>query len=278
METLLVLARDHNPFSTSGRGHIRNFVLRSGPAYQLPESNTAARNTKWPTGWRMGALLNMALLAACLLAETIMLIVAVALDKGGPSSTRDGIIYSGDCQITQRWRLAASVFVNIVATITIGSSNYMMQCFSAPTGSELRRAHDNGDFLRVGVSSPLNIEFVSRTKTAMWWLMGIMSVPIHLLFNSAFYPTLQANNYAIALFTSDYNNTELWDSCSDANEESSWSDLTCQFYHNHTQYKQINSSTCIQRYSDPVLVQYSNVILVTSLSSTQRNETLQRLW
>lgn len=69
----------------------------------------------------------------------------------------------------------------------IASTNYMMQCLSAPSEEEIRRAHKNGRSPRLGLSSPLNSFYMAPSKTVLWWIMGITSIPIHLLFNSAFY-------------------------------------------------------------------------------------------
>ena len=266
------VSRDHNPFEPAGRSRIKNFALRSGPAYQLPGSSQEAEaGGRALTGWRMGALLNLILLTTCLVVEVVMLTVAIVLDRKDSGSWLDGVIYAGSCTTTKRWITPIALLVNIVATITIGSSNYMMQCASAPTGPELRKAHDRGNFLRVGVSSPLNIDHVSKMKTAMWWIMGITSVPVHLLLNSAFYATLQANNYAVAIFASDFQNQSLWENCS-AVESNSWSELICELYTDSEseKYERLQDpEACIRRYSDPLINQYSNVILVSSLESAE---------
>jgi len=276
---MLIALQDHSPLTTSGREHLRKFVLRSGPAYQLPSEETPQDKPKTSfSGWRMGALLNFILLATCLTLELIMLIVAEVQDRRQSNSGSDGVLYSGDCRTINRLTVSIALIVNIIATAMIASSNYMMQCLIAPTASELQKAHANLRYLRIGVSSPMNLEHISWRKALMWCLMALTSVPVHLLFNSAFYGALQANNYAIALFSSDFQNSALWTECPSSPDENGWANLTCKIYNEIQLYENISVSDCINRYSAPLIDRYSNVVLVSSLNSNQRNGTLQYLW
>lgn len=70
---------------------------------------------------------------------------------GVPDSAFNGLLCHGRCEVTKRWSTMISVILNVIATLTIGSSYYIMQCLSAPTGSEMRKAHKNGRSLQIGV-------------------------------------------------------------------------------------------------------------------------------
>jgi len=119
---------DHNPFSSLGRTRISNTIRRSGPAYQLPELLAKDRDASSTfAGWRMGAFLNITLMALCLLVEIMMLTAAVLSDTVSSDSKYDGVVYRGSCKVSKRWSTIISLLLNVIATLTIGSSNYMMQ-------------------------------------------------------------------------------------------------------------------------------------------------------
>lgn len=242
----------------------------------MQDDASSASGSSW-TGWRVGALFNVVLLTFCLLVEVIMLIVAVQTDEGA-GSPLDGVVYSGDCATISRITDPVALLINILATIMIASSNYIMQCLCAPTRQELRNAHHSFNrYLRVGISSPVNVAHVSGWRALMWWLMALTSIPVHLLFNSAFYGTLQANDYAIGIFTSDFQNDQTWKQCS-AFDTGSWTQLSCKLYTDSSRYERIDAQECIDRYSVPVINQFSNVILVSSMPSSDRNNTLSHIW
>lgn len=108
----IIISLEHNPFSSRGRTRIKHTIRRSGPAYQLPEFLSETRCGRDNlAGWRMGAFLNMLVLALCLLIETAILIIALLTDKmvnphatvpGVPDSAFNGLLYHGRCKMTKR--------------------------------------------------------------------------------------------------------------------------------------------------------------------------------
>lgn len=228
----------------------------------------------------MGAVLNIALLLCCLLAELIMLIVAVCMDSFSSKTLADGVLYRGSCARVKQWTSGLSILLNIIATLMIASSNYIMQCLSAPSETELRHAHKNGRSLQLGISSPFNIVYMSLPKTLLWWVMGLTSIPVHLLFNSAFFSSLQTNNYALAVMTADARNPDLWSNCTtqvlsgnnDSSLPKSWTNLVCQMARNQTEYEFLENDKCIERYSQSLISQYSNVILLSTFNASDRPE------
>ncbi|KAJ9608497.1 hypothetical protein H2200_007485 [Cladophialophora chaetospira] len=187
----------------------------------------------------------------------------------------NGVLYKGSCSMTKRWTTLSSLILNFIATLTIGSSNYVMQCLSSPSEDELRHAHKNGRSLQIAVSSPTNIAFVAGKKTILWWLLGITSIPVHLLFNSAFFSSIQTNNYAIAVVTSNYNESSHWSYCTENNSNynvANWNSLACSVVadaENGGNYERLENRDCITRYTRRIQSQYSNVILVSNASSVK---------
>jgi len=79
-----------------------------------------------------------------------------------------------------------------------------MQILSSPTRSECDKAHVRRDWLDIGVNGLQNLTRISWQRRILWTLLGISSVPIHLLFNSAVFKTFDANNSFRAVVTTDF--------------------------------------------------------------------------
>ncbi|KAL9626699.1 MAG: hypothetical protein Q9164_007815 [Protoblastenia rupestris] len=79
----------------------------------------------------------------------------------------------------------------------LSSSNYCMQILSAPTRKEIDNAHARRKWLDIGVPSVRNLKNVARKKVVMWWLLGLSSLPLHLMYNSVFYSTIATNEYDV---------------------------------------------------------------------------------
>ncbi|CAZ83958.1 unnamed protein product [Tuber melanosporum] len=56
----------------------------------------------------------------------------------------------------------------------------------------------------IGVPSVRNLLRIKRERTLLWLTIGITSIPLHLLYNSAVYNSIAANDFVITLVTSNY--------------------------------------------------------------------------
>lgn len=81
-----------------------------------------------------------------------------------------------------------------------------MQCVSAPTRPEIDRFHAKGKYLDIGVPSVRNLRAIPWFKVALWWALGLSSVPLHLMYNSAFFKSLSTNDYNVLAVTDDFVN------------------------------------------------------------------------
>ncbi|KAH0559694.1 hypothetical protein GP486_003791 [Trichoglossum hirsutum] len=72
-----------------------------------------------------------------------------------------------------------------------------MQALSAPTRAEVDREHSKKVWLDIGVMSVRNLWRIARFRVIMWCCLGLSSVPLHLMYNSAVFSTLAANEYAV---------------------------------------------------------------------------------
>jgi hypothetical protein len=107
-----------------------------------------------------------------------------------------GTMYQGACATVSAWSFWLHILINGLSSILLSASNYTMQCVTAPTRRECDLAHARGDWLDIGVPSVRNLSRISWQRRIMWALLAFSSTPIHLLYNSAVFKTLDSNAYA----------------------------------------------------------------------------------
>ncbi|KAF3005003.1 hypothetical protein E8E13_008650 [Curvularia kusanoi] len=105
-----------------------------------------------------------------------------------------------DCDEARQMNTGLHLLINALSTILLGSSNYCMQCLSAPTRKEVDRAHAQRRSLDIGVLSVSNLLRINRKRAVMWAILGLTSIPLHLFYNSIIYLSIAVPNYrAIAV-------------------------------------------------------------------------------
>lgn len=99
------------------------------------------------------------------------------------SGDNKGVILEKDCAEIKRLNTGLHVLINILGTILLSGSNYCMQCLSAPTREEIDKAHGNVKrrWLDIGVPSIRNVRYIKVRRMILWLLLGLSSVPLHLL-------------------------------------------------------------------------------------------------
>lgn len=121
----------YNPITAAGRQKIKDItrtvpvVLADTDSRLVPSSKIRG---KWQLeGWRYGVFLSIIAITICLVAELIMLVCAMALSK--PEGDKDGIgtLYVGDCARVERINTLLAIPLNIIATVLVATSNYVMQ-------------------------------------------------------------------------------------------------------------------------------------------------------
>ncbi|KAF2463992.1 uncharacterized protein BDR25DRAFT_195847, partial [Lindgomyces ingoldianus] len=89
-------------------------------------------------------------------------------------------LYEGNCVTAGKLNTGIHFVINTLSTILLGSSNYCMQCLSAPTRKEVDIAHSKRKWLDIGVLSTRNLRGIATKRVVFWWLLGISSLPLHL--------------------------------------------------------------------------------------------------
>ena len=92
-----------------------------------------------------------------------------------------GTLLQGECSKITAYSIGAHLIINVLTTLLLSGSNYCMQCLSAPTRREINNAHKRDITFDIGIPSLRNLAALDRWKVVMWTLLGISSLPLHLL-------------------------------------------------------------------------------------------------
>ena len=103
------------------------------------------------------------------------------------------------------WSTALHVVINILSSLLLSASNYTMQCLGSPTRKEIDMAHSKGSWLDIGLPSVWNIAGrINIRRILFWWILALSSMPIHLLYNSSVFKSLDANQYNVLVVNNDF--------------------------------------------------------------------------
>ncbi|KAG9964147.1 hypothetical protein KCU61_g3045, partial [Aureobasidium melanogenum] len=90
---------------------------------------------------------------------------------------------------------AYHLLINILSTVLLSSSSYTMQILSSPTRPEVDPAHDEGQWLDIGLLSTRNLGHIDRKRLKLWFILAASSVPLHLFYNAAVFKYTVALEY-----------------------------------------------------------------------------------
>lgn len=153
-------------------------------------------------GWRFGVLVGAVLATFVLVINLTITILALALTIGTEDDEGQRVLYEGDCDDVDRFNIVAHFFINVLSTLLLSSSNYAMQCLSAPTRTEVDQAHGMKDWLDIGVLSVRNLWRINRKRVVLWGLLAICSLPLHFLFVAHKLPAIAADCRAVTILSS----------------------------------------------------------------------------
>jgi hypothetical protein len=159
-------------------------------------------------GWRTGIILSI-FVSVVVLALNIVLTAISYLNKEQNLTgidTEDTIttFKEDDCATIKNISLATHLLINILATILLGASNYCAQILASPTRQEVDRAHGKHTYLRIGVPNVQNLWHIDWRRSAICILLGISSLPLHLIWNSAIVKTVSSNDFYVGGVTEDF--------------------------------------------------------------------------
>ncbi|KIW97063.1 uncharacterized protein Z519_02455 [Cladophialophora bantiana CBS 173.52] len=264
--------RDESPLLDSDSSPVR-----TGSSY-LSNNPLRLPFFTWPTrlyGWRTGAL------TAALLGTLSFLVNLVVVSWLGARAYGSSLVevYNGHCGKVQTMDTWIHLGINTLSTLLLGGSNYCMQCLSAPTRADIDRAHAKGEFLDVGVPSVRNLRRIPGAKMILWWALGLSSIPLHLMYNSAFYKSLQMNDYDLFFVTQDFidgkpfgplNNT-IYNTAYDYTDPR---DVQSSLLTNPEKWERLDNEACINAYATNFLSNRRNLILLSNNGTSNPNNSV----
>ena len=184
-----------------------------------------------------------------------------------------GTIQEGSCNTTKTLATWAHLVINVLSTLLLGASNYSMQCLSSPTRKDVDKAHSRKIWLDIGVPSIRNLIHIAPMRRRMWWTLAISSIPLHLLYNSAIFTTLSAQEYSAFTVTpslfdgapvgfATWNNPRNF-STSDDNFRGAL-ELLETLNDTRASPQKMDNAQCVKSYGVDFVSQHSHVMVVSS--------------
>lgn len=159
-------------------------VVAPSPFFESPEllqapATQSPPKQKWrPKGWRGGVRIAFYSALTVLVFNVILMIVCTTTLEWMDGMT---VVYRGRCDAVERVNNWVHLAVNLLSTCLLAGSNYCMQVLSAPTRADVDKAHARGHWLDIGLPSLRNLRSLKKNKIALWWILAVSSVPLHLL-------------------------------------------------------------------------------------------------
>ena len=145
-----------------------------------------------------------------------------------------------------------------------------MQCLVAPSRKEVDIAHSKGIGLDIGVPSVRNLRHISRCRVFLWLALGLSTLPLHLLWNSAIFSTLQNNNYIIVGASTYVLQDYAFDCLQNvADADTPYQDTICDLYYTARgstepmfSLQRLELTDCITQYATNIQAKWSNLVVV----------------
>ena len=156
----------------------------SGSNHPTAQPNVFSNRACFPhlgsklTGWRVGILCS-----ACTSAVVFLFNVILTIWVARTFPTHDGIttLIGSDCTKTKTWATWLHLGINILSTALLGASNYTIQFLLAPTREDVDKAHSNGKWLVIGMTSRHNLGAIGLKRLILFVLLVVTSLPLHLV-------------------------------------------------------------------------------------------------
>jgi hypothetical protein len=127
----------------------------------------------------MGIILGCCMSSIVLGVNITVLIIGATRGKGFQGGF--AVPMSGLAEEVSWWSSAIHILINALSTLLLAASNYTMQVLSSPTRKDLDKAHAKNEHLDIGVLSLRNLGRIPRRRLLLFIIMGLSSIPIHLL-------------------------------------------------------------------------------------------------
>ncbi|KAK5994722.1 hypothetical protein PT974_03105 [Cladobotryum mycophilum] len=200
-----------------------------------------------------------------------------ALTRHWPDERGIGTLYLGDCSVAAQVNRFIHLVLNLVSTLLLGAGSYCMQVLMAPERHEVNTAHSEGSSMEIGVLSYRNRRFIPRGRVVLWHALGIVSIFLHLFWNSIVYSSLPFVLFPTAIVTSDFlEATDDWHRVNITTNADKT--LTYALHEDVRNFIRLPVSSCIQKYIDPLKSTSDLVLVAKNLTASQRGSSLIKGW
>ncbi|KIV87479.1 hypothetical protein PV11_03022 [Exophiala sideris] len=228
------------------------------PLLRSPSKSSSIRKKSWISqGWKGSSKIALTCAVVVLITNICLTIGIVA--AGNKMSEGIYMVYEGSCSLTEEKDTWVHLALNAIATTLLASSNYCMQLLTSPSRREVDKAHAKRRWLDIGIPSIRNLGSLSKKKVVLWWLLGISSIPLHLIYNSVFFSALATNNYSVLYTSPDFINGASYNTSAfpDTNDLN-----VTDIQSNAKQYDVLDNEDCIKAYAKDFVEARRNVIVV----------------
>jgi len=177
------LADNHDRGTGGGSQHSPRELLTPNSELSQEQSKSffSAWKPVWYTGWHTGV-------SACATSVVVVLFINIGLTIYAVTYPKyemeKGIttLYTGSCDKSRKIGLWLHLVINALSTLLLSGSNYTQQCLAAPTRSEVDAAHAKRRWMDIGVPSVRNLFRIRPGRGLLWIVIGLTSIPLHLLY------------------------------------------------------------------------------------------------
>lgn len=201
----------------------------------------------------------MSAAAIAILSLTINFIATISVLHRWGFEAGVSVLFEGDCDKVHKYDTFVHLAINAIGTALLSGSNYCMQVLCAPNREEIDRAHARKEYLDVGVPSARNLKLIAKHKKMWWFVLGLSSVPLHLLYNSVLFGTIATQDYDVYfaregfLDGQPYNQTSFPDASQVQKEASTW--------------EKLSKKECLSTYAQGILSDRRDLVLVHNNAS-----------
>lgn len=163
----------------------------------------------------------------------------------------------------------------------------MIQVCCAPTRREVDHAHAKGCWVNVGCFGWRNLRFISRKRIILILILGISSIPLHLLYNSTIFANIAAVSYNTLKVTPDFIDGVHWNNTlpylsSPTEYQFAWNTTAVaekiDFLQSqvHQPYFDTNmtSNKCLETFGQQYQSQYKDVLIIAHAAPRDTNTSL----
>ncbi|KAE8334706.1 hypothetical protein BDV24DRAFT_172155 [Aspergillus arachidicola] len=234
----------------------------------LSKTNEKVKKLRTGYEWKNGASICLCAAASILFLNILLTIIAASRAQQSSRSFEAETIFEGNCKKAKRWSTGFHILINVLGTILLGTSNYCMQCLSAPSRKDVDRVHAHGKWLDIGTPSVANLRVMSWVQITIWCLLVLTSLPFHILYNAAVFSALSSNAYGVVAVSPDGPTGSTNSTTSACYEDLVGKDVVqVQAMYQGKELESLSKEDCIKAYGAAFLSNRRTLLLVTNNSS-----------